>query len=61
MACLYGLPLRSAYVVIVHPLFKLNVYLSLYVILYEFLLSEIIFLSFLLLIVQLKDVIFYCC
>ncbi len=43
MACLYGLPLRSAYVfiviVIVHPLFKWNVYLSLYVILYVFLLS----------------------
>ena len=62
-ACLYGLPLRSVYVVIVivivHPLFKWNVYLSLYVIDMYFFFLEIIFLSFLLLIVQLKDVICY--
>ena len=55
-SCLY-VPLR----VIVHLLFKWNVYLSLYVIYMYFFFLEIIFLSFLLLIVQLKDMLCYCC
>ncbi len=74
-ACLYRLPLRlwSAstaclhhaifiiIILIVHFLFKRNIYFSLYVILYVILSLGIIFLFFLLLTVQLKDVLFYCC
>jgi hypothetical protein len=73
---LYGLPLPPAstptaclhhiiviiviVIVIDHFLFKRNIYFSLLYVIYVFFL-EIIFLSFLLLIVQFKDVIFYCC